>query len=314
MKIVKENIAQAVHYAQEHINESLTQIAEQFQIDRHTLSQYRNTDFDTWIYDADKKYYVTLEPHEQKSIEEFKNGTLKSAYQVKKKYGIHNDKFRLMCQYYGIEVGHANFKHTLNRNAFATIETEEDAYILGFITADGYLSETRNSLVIKLHSRDEDILRKICTYLEYDGEIQHLVHQQTHNILSNVRFCSSQLIQNLKKYGLHRKKSLQETFCTDMPEHLTRHYIRGLIDGDGFIKQSAKGIGLCGSQNITTNVAKYLIQELNLNIPLKIRREGESDLHRMEFSGNNAVKIMKYLYEDSRIYLDRKYELAKRYF
>lgn len=314
MKIVKESVVQAVHYAQAHTNESLTQIAEQFQIDRHTLSQYLNTDFDTWIYDADKKYYVTLEPHEQKSIEEFKQGTLKSAYQVKKKYGIHNDKFRLMCQYYGIEVGHANFKHTLNRNAFASIETEEDAYILGFITADGYLSEARNSVAIKLNSRDEDILIKISNYLGYNGEIKHTQHQQTHNTLSSVLFCSSQLIKNLKQYGLHRQKSLQETFCTDIPDHLTRHYIRGLIDGDGFIKQSVKGIGLCGSENITTNVAKYLIQELNLNIPLKIRREGESDLHRMEFSGNNAVKIMKYLYEDSRIYLDRKYELAKRYF
>lgn len=314
MKIVKESVVQAVHYAQAHITESLTQIAEQFQIDRHTLSQYRNIDFDTWIYDADKKYYVTLEPHERQSIEEFKNGILTSAYQVKKKYGIHSDKFKVICGYYNIEVNPANFKHSLNRNAFATIETEEDAYILGFITADGYLSETRNSVAIKLNSRDEDILIKISNYLGYNGDIKHTQHQQTHNVLSSVLFCSGQLIKNLKKYGLHRQKSLQETFCTDIPDHLMRHYIRGLIDGDGFIQQSTKGIGLCGSENITTNVAKYLIQELNLNIPLKIRREGESDLYRLAFSGENAVKVMKYLYEDSRIYLDRKYELAKRYF
>lgn len=59
---------------------------------------------------------------------------------------------------------------------------------------------------------------------------------------------------------------------------------------------------------------KKLSEQLNLSTTPKIRQEGTTDLYRVEFSGENAVKVMKYLYEDSRIYLDRKYELAKRYF
>ena len=59
-----------------------------------------------------------------------------------------------------------------------------------------------------------------------------------------------------------------------------------------------------------------MIEKLNLDLDAsrKVRQEGDSDLYRLAFSGENAVKVMKYLYEDSRIFLDRKYELAKRYF
>lgn len=316
MKIIKEEVALAVHYAQENANESLTQIAENFAIDRHTLTKYLNTDFNTLIFDEQKRCYIELESHEKAAVDEFKKGVLTSAFQVKKKYGIHNDKFRLICKYCEVEVGHSNYKHHLNRNAFASIETEEDAYTLGFITADGYLSESRNSLFIGLHARDVDILRKIGQYLEYDGEIKYDVNKQTKNPRCSILFCSASLINNLKQYGLRRKKSLHETFYNNLPNHLIRHYIRGLIDGDGFIAQIGKNIGLCGSKDIVTNVAHHLINTLNLDLDAerKVRQEGDSDLYRLAFYGENAVKVMKYLYEDSRIYLDRKYELAKRYF
>lgn len=314
MKIIRENIAQAVHYAQNHPTESLAQIAKSFKIDRHTLSQYLNTDFNTWIFDAHKRWYVQLEEHEEQSIKEFQNGTLTSAFQVKKKYGIHNDKFKIICGYCGIEVKPANFKHHFNRNALASIQTEEDAYILGFITADGYIADMRNTVAIKLQAKDEDILRKISQYFEYDGTIKYQTHNRTGNKLCSIIFCSAQLIQNLKQYGVERKKSLKETFYENIPPHLIKHYIRGLIDGDGFVAKTSKKIGLCGSKDIVSKTTKKLSEQLNLSTIPKIRQEGTSDLYRVEFSGENAVKVMKYLYEDSRIYLDRKYELSKRYF
>ena len=123
--------------------------------------------------------------------------------------------------------------------------------------------------------------------LGYNGEIKHTQHQQTHNTLSSILFCSSQLIQNLKQYGLHRKKSLQETFCTDMQSYLIKHYIRGLIDGDGFIAQQSKKIGLCGSQDIVSKTTRKLSKHLNLSTIPKIRQEGTSDLYRVEFTGEN---------------------------
>ena len=84
MKILKEEIALAVRYAQENANESLTQIAENFAIDRHTLTKYLNTDFDALIFDEQKRCYIELESHEKAAVDEFKKGVLTSAFQVKK--------------------------------------------------------------------------------------------------------------------------------------------------------------------------------------------------------------------------------------
>lgn len=316
MKIVKENIVRAVHYAQKNPTENLIQIAKSFATDKNTVSKHLHIDFDTWLFDKQKHCYVQLEPYEQQIVEGFRKGTFTCAYQAAKEYSISSEKVNRICKSAGIVLQPANIKYHLNRNALASIETEEDAYILGFITADGYLSESRNTLFIRLHEKDEDILRKISQHFEYDGEIKYTTHDITKNKLCHVLFCSSQLIKNLNQYGLHHNKSLRETFYTSIPNHLTRHYVRGLIDGDGFVQQTGKGIGLCGSKDIITKVAQHLIEQLNLDLDVdrKVRQEKDSNLYRLAFSGQNAVKIMKYLYEDSRIYLNRKYELAKRYF
>ena len=314
MKIVKENIVRAVHYAQKNPAEHLIQIAKSFATDKNTVSKYLHINFNTWLFNEQKHYYVQLEPYEQQIVEGFRNGTFTAAYQAAKEYSISSEKVNRICESSGIVLRPANIKHHLNRNALASIETEEDAYILGFITADGYVADMRNTVAIKLQAKDEDILRKISKCFEYDGEIKYQTHTITGNKLCSVIFCSAQLIQNLKQYGVGRQKSLKETFYENVPSHLIKHYIRGLIDGDGFVAKTSKKIGLCGSQDIVSKTTKKLSEQLNLSTIPKIRQEGTSDLYRVEFSGNNAVKIMKYLYEDSRIYLDRKYELAKRYF
>lgn len=52
--------------------------------------------------------------------------------------------------------------YVYNKNAFATIETEEDAYWLGFILADGYVSgpDKPAYLQIKLGIKDYAHLQK----------------------------------------------------------------------------------------------------------------------------------------------------------
>ena len=50
------------------------------------------------------------------------------------------------------------------------------------------------------------------------------------------------------------------------------------------------------------------------NIDNAVKQEGTSELYRFAVQGQKAISVMKFLYEDSKIYLDRKYELAKRFF
>lgn len=314
MKFIKEEIYQALQY-QRTYNTSLTQAAKKYRVDRHTLSVYQDFDFTTCIYVPEEHQYIQLTSKELQAVQEYQGGTLPTVLSVKQKFGFHSDKFRQMCQYMNVPARHDNIKHHFNRNALNAIQTEADAYILGFLTADAYVCEERTSVRIKLHNRDQDILRKINQALNSNIPIHFEKHNVTGNTLCRLELSSKTFIQNLKQYGLHQAKSLKEMFYQDVPAHLLRHYIRGLIDGDGYISKNTCHIGICGSQDIVQNVAKHL-QQVSGVPPEKqrnARQEKDTSLYRFELCGENARAAMRWLYEGSNIHLDRKYNLAKQY-
>lgn len=317
MKFIKEEIFQALQY-QRNNNTSLTKAAEQYGVDRHTLSAYTNFDFSKCVYDVDRRQYIQFTQKELQAIEDYQDGKVPSVLAVKQKYGFHGDKFRQMCRYVGVETRQDNKKYHFNRNAFQTIQNEEDACILGLLTADGYICEVRSSVSLKIHIRDIDILHKINRYLEGNLPIHHSTHAQTKERLVSLYISSAQIIQNLKQYGLHQAKSLKETFYQEMPEHLLRHYIRGLIDGDGFITKKHGHIGMCGSYDVLLNVSLQIAKHIDVEFEpeRKLRCETanrKQPLWRFELSGPAARAAMRWLYEGSNIHLDRKYNLAKQY-
>lgn len=314
MKFIKEEIYQACQYYQS-AGVSVTKAAKKFNIDRHTLTKYLSFNFDDCIYSPEEHLYIQFTPKEQQALQEYQDGTIENARAIKCKFGFHHDKFHQMCQYAGVQEHNDLRKYHFNRNAFREINTEEGAYILGFITADGYLCESRAELRIKIHARDIDILHKINQYLQSNIPIHYERHNLTGHLLCKLSICSASIVQHLKQYGIHQAKSLKETFYHDIHPTLIRHYIRGLIDGDGFISQKTCHLGLCGSKNVVTNVAMQLAQHMTnpYDVQQKVRQENHSQLYRFELSGQNARDAMRWLYAGSHIHLDRKYNLVQQY-
>lgn len=314
MKFIKEEIYQALQY-QRTYNTSLTRAAEKYRVGRHTLSAYKDFDFTACVYVPEEHQYIRLTPKERQAVKEYQHGTVPTVAAVKRKFGFRDDKFKKMCQYMGVSTRNDNIKHHFNRDAFRTIQTEGDAYILGFLTADGYICESHLSVRLKIHSRDVDILHKINKHLKGNLPIHESIHKDTKEKLVLLDIASAQIVRNLKQYGLHQAKSLKEPFYQDIPEHLLRHYIRGLIDGDGYISQKTCHIGICGSQDIVQNVAKHLQQVSGVppENQRNARQEKDTKLYRFELCGEKARAAMRWLYEGSNIHLDRKYNLAKQY-
>ena len=60
----------------------------------------------------------------------------------------------------------------LNEHFFDVIDTEEKAYWLGFIYADGNISSEGNRFEINLSAKDLDHMLKLKRFLNYDGEIR----------------------------------------------------------------------------------------------------------------------------------------------
>lgn len=200
-------------------------------------------------------------------------------------------------------------KHKLNKEYFNNIDTEEKAYWLGFIAADGCIykmSKTAYRLQINLSLIDINHLQKFNECIESDYNIT------TKNINSSdtctLKIACKQLTDGLIKHGITPKKSL----TVEMPElrdDLYRHFIRGYFDGDGCITYNfdylypKMAFSIVGGESMLLAINEHMNQDMSIytcnHSPALTLTTAKKD---------KIVQIYHYLYDDSTIYLDRKKE------
>lgn len=208
-----------------------------------------------------------------------------------------------------------NRKYQVNEDFFDNITTEAQAYILGFIYADGNVSGNY-SLIIDLSSKDAELMYKIEKFIFkdlgnveiYDRDIKgEFVHFAAH---------SKQLYDGLAKYGCSESKTFKIRFPHNLDPSLYHHFIRGYFDGDGSVNAKMyRGTGT--SLKIISNLdfvkqLKHIIeQSVDVNFYLSEPEEsitgGEKFTATISLLGNhNTLKMYNYLYKDATIYLERK--------
>ena len=126
-------------------------------------------------------------------------------------------------------------KYKCNDNFFSIIDTEEKAYWLGFMYADGYIISDRDAIGLSLSTEDINHLEKFLASLNANNKIS----RYTNNInreYARVIIYSNKLKNDLISNGCLENK----TFKLDFPnidENLVRHFIRGYFDGDGSLSK-----------------------------------------------------------------------------
>lgn len=196
-----------------------------------------------------------------------------------------------------------------NRHIFDVIDNEEKAYWLGFIVADGYLNLDKHTLRIKLGHKDKQHLLKFINFVNGTEEmLKSEIHAITGNENYYVSLYSKEIVEALQKLGIEQAKSGKEKVCKIEPVHY-KDFIRGLWDGDGFIRENLSGIGLVGSYEILNFVQQFFKEQLNIE-PLKIYEH--CNTYKIEYrSKKKAIPLIThFLYDNSKIYLDRKKELV----
>lgn len=145
-----------------------------------------------------------------------------------------------------------------NRHIFDNIDSEEKAYWLGFIVADGYLNLDRRMLRIKLGNKDKQHLIKFIKFI--GGTEEEMLKSEIHSITGNenyyVSLYSQEITKALQSLGVEQAKSGKEKICNIKPQYY-KDFIRGLWDGDGFIREDLSGIGLVGSYEILSFVQHF---------------------------------------------------------
>lgn len=184
--------------------------------------------------------------------------------------------------------------------------SQEIAYILGFILADGYIiykTEARNqtSLQIELAEYDIDILHKIKSYLEFEGPVSTSNRNTVKLNISNMMIIES--IIN-KGYPIHNK-TFETKWIEDIPNKYINHFIRGIFDGDGSVyeKNGNPTFQFLGTENLLEGIRKNLPYP-----PPNIHwrgKNGGANVYVMQYY--NKKNFFQWLYKDATIFLDRKH-------
>ncbi len=206
--------------------------------------------------------------------------------------------------------------YAVDESFFDQIDSEEKAYWLGFLTADGSVNVKNGSVKLTLKSSDADHVKKFATSLHSEHRV--VIRQTNHSGKSystaNIIIISLRLVRALERLGVTERKSFTVEPCQQVPDELLAAYWRGIFDGDGSIGQyktsrSNWRIYLCGSRATIEGFRVYLSQFINS--AATVRPHGS--IFMIEYTGMRLPKTIAHLlYKDATVYLDRKYELARR--
>lgn len=189
-----------------------------------------------------------------------------------------------------------NCKHQFDDNFFNTVDTEEKAYLLGWIASDGHIS--KSGFVIKIHSKDVLILTKLNKIICSENLIKTCEQRNMIAFNINSKQISKRLCELLKIKPGPKAKTVQ---FPELPKELRRHFIRGYFDGDGTISNpnGKKNYPVCSIASSSSSMLKS-IQD---NIDAKSNIYSKS----IEWNNNNALDFLFYLYNDTNLFLQRKY-------
>lgn len=204
--------------------------------------------------------------------------------------------------------------------AFENI-TPESAYWVGMLMTDGSVCDKRNTVTLALAIEDLEHVAKFKKFLKAGAKINFKQPNKKHSYISQVQCAitvfSKKMVSDLAQFGVVARKT--KTAKTHILEN-DRDYNRGLIDGDGCITShsSRQGhcpiIGLVGSKDVCE---QFLAFTKNITpTKTKIICSGPN-LWRVSIGGRHGYAIIRHLYNDAPIYLDRKYikahELLRRF-
>ena len=191
---------------------------------------------------------------------------------------------------------------------FEVIDTEEKAYWLGFLYADGSVSSAEDKVELGLAEKDYGHLEKFKSFMGISNKICHREKTKSYRI----SFRSANCKQDLINKGCVPKKSLILEFPTfeQVPEHLMRHFIRGYFDGDGWFTNTKDcfQIGLISAKGFIEGFLNYVDNINTTNKIFTVHRENGAK--RYVFGAYNDVKnFLNWIYEDADMFLYRKYEI-----
>jgi hypothetical protein len=263
------------------------------------------------------KYYRTL-------ADEFLNSSV-SLTKIAEREGTSRQTLAKYFKQLGVEIVNKQNKLKFDNTVFDSIDTEEKAYWLGFIFADGTISSSpletgkkpKYTMELSLKADDFHHLEKFNTFMKYEKNGVKIQDVKCGKVIcKRCRWIitDKHLWETLNSYGCTPRKSLILKFPDEnifKSKDLIRHFIRGYFDGDGCFSQIVHHIivsplvSFLGTKEFLDKISEYS----------QIKSSYRHDRRHTEFTWilayhkESGIKLINYLYNNCTIFLDRKYKL-----
>jgi hypothetical protein len=227
-----------------------------------------------------------------------------------KEYGISDRHYQNVIINNGGEIKKRVQKYNFNEDYFENIDTEDKAYFLGFIVADGCINGKTNTLNIS--QKESEVLYMFSNYIDFGGNI----YKHGKRNIYSINLTSKKIIQDLYNLGIYPNKTMVVKY-PEIPIHLENHFMRGLFDGDGCIsihkkRKGGRDTSDRGQVNICSGSRDFIeeyVERLNRYCGItknKIRcpRGTYNVIDWGSFS--DVEKFYEFFYKNATVYLDRK--------
>ena len=245
---------------------------------------------------------------------------LKNLRKVAKSFGVSLRPITRILKKNNVELTNRRFE--VNHNYFEKIDTEEKAYWLGFLYADGCVrkQKTGSQLILKLSVKDEDHLNLFKKNIQSEHKIFHYKNKTiskkgTPSSSDNciIRISSNKIVEDLISHGCVPRK----TFTIDKPnidKKFYKDFIRGYYDGDGnFFYSEKTKVSVVTIVCASEKFRKFLIEIISKIPNIGTIHESPEKYFLKIVNIFGIVNFLDYVYKDSKIHLNRKKEYYERY-
>lgn len=307
-----------IEFSELYQNNSVTEVANYYNKDRHTITKYAKK---LRLYSRPEK--KISKQQEQDIVERYYTH---SSTELAAEYQVSTSRIQQIWHNHGLS-GKQNRIYHLNENYFQNIDSDEKAYWVGFIAADGciyqYKEENKQDILsIALAIKDIEHLRKFQQALQTNKPIsigKHGKNKQYQH--ASLQVSSNKISVDLQRVGITPRKTYNVKWPT-IPENLLPAYIRGYFDGDGTISTDIAPttlhktyINLAGYETNMKNFQEYLSTKgIQSTIYCTNKSTEHENFCSLLFTNKkNKQKFLSLIYNNASVYLERKYELAQKF-
>jgi len=248
----------------------------------------------------------------QEIIKEYEGGN--SCGVISRRYNCSNESVRQFLVRNNIDRRKPSTyrKHKLNERFFEKVDTQEKAWLLGFILADGSIKKHNGGyyILFELSVKDKGLLNKIINTLKSSYKIRTNEKKSS----ASLALSSKKMYYDLHKLGIVENKTYKYNSVKGISNKLMRHFIRGYFDGDGWVslQKNQCTFGIVGHRELL----KEIEENLRINCRLNKRKKPLTKLKNTQvvvqfaITGNlQVMRVRDYIYGGATIFLKRKKQI-----